>query len=73
MEIRSSRINQIIDAVNRRYPKEAIGVKEGKEEEYYESFWAEAEEIAAKYGFWPTFDMCEIESDDPCLDIYGGR
>ena len=57
--------------MNRRYPKEAIGVKKGKEEEYYDSFWNEANGLAAKYGFWPTFDMCEIEYDDPVLDIYG--
>lgn len=70
-EIPTSRVNQIIDAVNRRYPKEAIGVEPGEEESRYDSFWAEAEAHAERYGFWPTFEMGEIESDDPVLDIYG--
>lgn len=65
------RMNQIIDAVNRRYPKEAIGVKPGDEERYYNGFWAEAQAHVDKYGFWPTFEMGEIESEDPVLGIYG--
>ena len=69
----TSRINRIIDAVNRRYPKEAIGIEPGQEERLYASFWSEAETIAAKYGEWPTFALGEIESDDPILDIYGGE
>ena len=70
-DIPTSRLNQITDAVNRRYPKEAVGVEPGAEERHYDALWAEAEEHASRYGFWPTFEMGEIESDDPVLDIYG--
>lgn len=70
-DIPTSRINRIIDAVNRRYPKEAVGIQPGIEERYYDSFWSDAEALADKYGEWPVFAMCEIEYDDPVLDIYG--
>ncbi len=69
-DIPMSRINRILDAVNRRYPKEAINLRNEEEEMYYDRFWAEAEELAAKYGDWPVFEMGEIDYDDPLLDIY---
>ena len=70
-DLPTSRINRIIDAVNRRYPKEAIGVRPGVEEDWYNAILKNAEDHLAKYGEWPVFEMGEIEYDDPVLDIYG--
>jgi len=70
-DIPTSRLNRIIDAVNRRYPKEAIGVRPGPEDVWYDAIWKNAEDHLAEYGVWPVFDMGEIEYDDPVLDIYG--
>lgn len=69
--VHDSRINRILDAVSRRWPKEAIDIKPGSEERLYDTFWRKAEEHATKYGFWPTFEPMEIGWDDPALDIYG--
>ena len=70
-DIPTSRINRMIDAVNRRYPKEAYKDITPEEEAWYDSVWKSAEEHAARYGEWPVFEMGEIEYDDPILDIYG--
>lgn len=67
---RASRLNELTDAVNRKTPKAEAGLKEEFEEMYYDRLWKEAEDHEKKYGFWPTFEMEEIESDDPALDIY---
>ena len=68
--IRGSRKNDIIDAVNRKVPKDKAGLKSDVEKMFYDNLWAEAEALQKKYGDWPVFDMYEIESDDPRLDIY---
>ena len=67
---RASRLNEITSAVNRKVPKDEAGLKEEFEEIYYARLWKEAEAHEKKHGFWPTFEMEEIESDDPVLDIY---
>ena len=69
-KIRASRLNQITYAVNCKVPKEEIGLKSEVEEMYYDSLIKQANEHFEKYGFYPTFEMEEIDYDDPCLDIY---
>jgi len=69
-EIRSSRLNIIIDAVNRKTPESEVGLNGEVEKMFYANLVKEANEHVKKYGDWPVFEMCEIESDDPCLDIY---
>ena len=69
-EIRGSRKNEIICAVNRKLPPEQIPLKSQVEERFYQNLWTDAEAIARKYGFWPVYEMCEIETDDTILDIY---
>lgn len=63
-------INRIIYAVNCKVTMDELDLKTDVEKEAYKRFWAEAEAHEKKYGFWPVFEMAEIESDDPCLDIY---
>lgn len=67
---RASRLNEITEAVNRKVPKDEAGLNEEFEEMYYDRLWKEAEAHAKKHGFWPTFEMDEIDTDDPVLDIY---
>lgn len=69
-EMRGSRKNEIIRAVNIKASKEEIELKGEAEEKFYDELVAEAKEHEKKWGEWPVFEMCEIESDDPCLDIY---
>ena len=69
-EMRGSRKNGIISAVNRKVPKEKVGLKTEVEKIFYGELWKEAVAHEKKYGFWPTFEMYEVESDDPRLDIY---
>lgn len=69
-KMRGSRINDIIHAVNFKIPKEEAGLKNDVERQFYDSITEEAEAHEKKYGFWPAFEMCEIEYDDPRLDIY---
>ena len=69
-KIPGSRLNQIIDAVNRKVAKDKTGLKDEVEKKFFDDLMQEAEEHVKKYGSWPTFEMCEIESDDPVLDIY---
>ena len=68
--MRDSRKNDIISAVNRKVPKEKAGLKTEVEQIFYKRLWREAKEHEKKYGKWPVFEMCEVETDDPRLDIY---
>lgn len=70
-DIRTSRINVMIDAVNRRIPKSRADIRSKDEEMWYDAVWADAEQHQAECGFWPVYEMGEIEYDDPILDIYG--
>lgn len=69
-KIRSSRLNQIIYAVNCKVPEKEIGLNGEVEKMFYDSLIEQANEHVKKHGFWPVFEMCEIETDDPVLDIY---
>ena len=69
--MRGSRKNVILNAVNRKVPKEKAGLKNEVERIFYERSWKEATAHEKKYGEWPVFEMCEVETDDPCLNIYG--
>lgn len=63
--------NKILRAVNGKIPKAEMKFRNEFEEQLYDETWAEAEAHVKKYGFWPTFEMAEIDWDDPVLDIYG--
>ena len=69
--IPASRINDIIRMVNNRTPKEEAGLVSAQEAEYFDSFEKEASAHFERYGFYPVFELAEIEYDDAILDIYG--
>lgn len=69
-EMGGSRMNEIIRAVNMKASKEEAELKGEVEEKFYDELVAQAKEHEKKWGEWPVFEMCEIESDDPKLDIY---
>ena len=68
--LRESRKNEIISAVNHKVPKKEAGLKTEVERVFYARLWREATAHEKKYGKWPTFEMCEVETNDPSLDIY---
>lgn len=68
--LRESRKNVIITAVNRKIPAKESGLKTEVEKLFYKQLWKEATAHEKKYGKWPVFEMCEIETNDPALDIY---
>lgn len=69
-EIPNSRLNQIIYAVNSRLSKEEAGLKGEVEEMFFERLEAEAAAYEKRGGVRPVFTPGEIETEDPCLDIY---
>ena len=68
--IQTSRINRMLYAVSCQVPKDEFGQLTEQESECYDGFWKEAKAHQERYGFWPVFDIGEIEDDDPALDIY---
>lgn len=70
-KLRASRRNEIAYMVSCKVPKDEAELKSDIEEQYFDSLMETAREHEAIYGDWPTFEMEEIESDDPVLDIYG--
>lgn len=69
-EIRASRLNDIMHAVNCKAPKEEFDLMSETESQFFDNLVAEAKAHEEKYGFWPVFEMLEIDYDDPRLDIY---
>jgi hypothetical protein len=69
-EIPGSRWNAVISAVNENVPKDKAGLMNEAEEALYDEIKAEADALEKRGGVRPVFDMVEIESDDPALDIY---
>lgn len=69
----ASRKNKISYAVSAKVPKEEAGLKGDVEAKFYDSLVEQAKAHEKKYGFWPTFELEEIETDDPVLDIYGDQ
>ena len=69
-ELPGSRWNAVISAVNNNVPKDKAGLLNEAEETLYDSIKAEADDLEKSGGVRPVFDMVEIESDDPALDIY---
>ena len=69
-KLSGSRKNKIIAAVNQKVTKEKAGLKTEVEQLFYKRLWKEAVAHEKKYGKWPVFELCEIETNDPCLDIY---
>jgi hypothetical protein len=53
--------NRIICAVNLKQTAEEAGLKTEEELLRYRNIWNEAEELFAKYGKWPVFDLAELE------------
>ena len=70
-KIPTSKLNEIIYAVNCKVSKEKLALRSAKESRFFDNLVDEAVAHEEKYGFWPTFEMGEIEYDDPRLDIYG--
>lgn len=71
-ETPTSRLNDIIYMVNCNVPKAKANLKSDFERMFYDRLIAEADRHERKYGDRPVFDMGEIETDDPRLDIYSG-
>lgn len=69
-KIPASRLNKLMHMFNCRVPKEEMDLKSDIEEKFYIDMVEEAEAHKEKYGFYPTYEMLEIEEDDPVLDIY---
>ena len=69
-EIPNSRLNKIIYAVNSRIPKEEAGLNGEVEKMFFDRLEKEAASYEKRGGVRPFFTPGEIESDDPCLDIY---
>ena len=69
-DLRGSRWNVIINAVNQKIPKDQAGLNGEVEEKLYDNMMAEADALEKRGGVRPVFDPVEIESDDPVLDIY---
>lgn len=69
-KIPGSRLNVIVRAVNSKLPKDQIELNSEVEDMFFDRLMKEANAHVKKYGDWPVFDMFEIESDDPILDIY---
>ena len=69
-KIKTSRLNEIIVAFNKQQPKETLELSE-VELVFYENLEREAQEHFDKYGFYPVFEVGEIEYDDEVLEIYG--
>jgi len=69
-EARASRLNVIIGAVNSKLKQQDAGLRDEFERMFFDNLVAEAKSHEEKYGFWPTFEMMEIDTDDPVLDIY---
>lgn len=69
-KIPASRLNEITRAVNEKTPKAKAGLKGEVESKFYDNLWKQAMAVQKKFGDWPVFEMAEIESEDPKLDIY---
>lgn len=69
-KIPASRLNEIADAVNKKTPKAKAGLKGEIESKFYDNLWKQAMTVQKKFGDWPVYEMQEIETDDPKLDIY---
>ena len=69
-ETRASRLNKIIDAVNRKMSKEEADLQGEFEGMFFDRLMRQANTHEEKYGERPIFEMMEIETDDPVLDIY---
>ena len=68
-EMNKNRRNAIVRLVNEGVPKEKAHLNE-VEERYYDSMIRQKEETEKKYGYTPTFELEELDYDDPVLDIY---
>ena len=53
--------NRIISAVNSKETFKEAGLSGEEELQYYQNMWKEAEEIQAKHGIWPIFELAELE------------
>lgn len=69
----ASKKNDITHAVNCKVSAADAGLSDKFEKAYYDYLWKEAELHQEAYGFWPVFEMEEIEWDDPRLDRYSEK
>lgn len=68
--MRASRENDLLMMINDKIPQAEVEFNNEEEKSFYASVWAEAVEHEKQWKRWPVFEMTEIESDDPRLDIY---
>ena len=61
--------NRISTLVSCRVPKEEPDLNNTYEEMYFDLLMEQAEAHLIKYGFWPTYEMEELDYDD-IPDIY---
>lgn len=69
-KIPASRLNEIASAVIDKTPKAKAGLKNEVESKFFDNLWKQAMDTQTTYGEWPVYEMSEIESEDPKLDIY---
>lgn len=69
-KLSGSRMNELITYVNYQAAKDKVKFNDEVEEMFFDRLMEEAKEHEKKWGDWPSFAMCEIETDDPVLDIY---
>lgn len=61
IDIPPRRKNSIIAAVTCKMPEMKIQLETEVERMFYQRLWKEAEAHLEKYGFWPTFDLYELD------------
>lgn len=69
-EIPTMRRNEIYKMVSAQIPEEEMGLTSDIERELYADLMDQAKAHLDTYGFWPEFELEEIEYDNPALDIY---
>lgn len=70
-EMGPRRRNEVVRAVNAGMTKEQAGYKPDTVEAlYYDSMIRQKEETEKEYGYTPTFELEELDWDDPVMDIY---
>ena len=54
-------LNAIISLVQSRVPKEEANLKDEVEEMFFDSLEKQAEQHVKEYGFFPTYELCELD------------
>ena len=68
-EMDKNRRNAIVRLVNEGIPKERAQLND-VEGRFYDGMIQQKEKCEKEYGYTPTFELEELDYDDPTLDIY---